>query len=303
MKRTMKTFCMAVLAMFACITFASAQKKVEVLSSGKTWGEFYPKENKFVRIKDGQVQYTRTLLSNGDIMTEENERWGRTDEQGQMYCAKNKRKVKYDPETMWVYDNGKVVGKLIAAKTQDGKDILSYTRFGFNFGDGVVGTEKELKGMDHRLLIWLFYCFLKPEEGKVDAEEVEYHQKALDAQKKRDQGHTAENRFAANVEKMIEAAVEKDNGLEHNGVKGRLLDVEPAGGDWNLVKDKDQLGRDIVVARNTYAWVTVRFDKYYFFRKYLVSQDYKAGDPLKDEAYGPVFLRRMPVEDMNPVYE
>ena len=103
MKHSIKIPLMALVALMAVSTTASAQlgnllnkakdaakatpSEVQFMCNGKIWGPFNPKENKFTRIKDGNVQYTRTMLENGDIMTDKNERWGNLDETGRLLGA------------------------------------------------------------------------------------------------------------------------------------------------------------------------------------------------------------------------
>lgn len=299
MKSLTKMLMLLTVVLGVSVSVKAAPKEVQFMCDGKIWGTFNTKENKFTRIKDGKVEYTRTMLANGDIMTEENERWGRIDEKGQMYCGKNNRRVKYDPETMWVYDNGKVVGELVGAKSKDGQDILSFTQYSINASTGVVGKAEELKKLDLRLLVWLYYCFLKPEGDQMDPTEKEDHQNALKRQQNWDKGIISDNNATPKIKSMLESYLTRSGELTVNGETGRVVGVVTSGG-WNYIRK--EITND-VESRYGYVYAYIRYAKCYRIRRYLISQLYKAGPTTNDDSYGALDKPRMLKEDMMPVYE
>lgn len=282
------------------VSVKAAPTEVQFMCDGKIWGTFNTKENKFTRIKDGKVEYTRTMLANGDIMTETNERWGKLDEKGQLICGKNTRRIKYDPETMWVYDNGKVIGEMYGAKSKDGKEILSFTQYSMNASTGLVGKAEELKKLDLRLMVWLFYCFLKPEGNAMDQFEKDDYQNAMKRQQNWDKGIVGENNATPKIKSLVENALTRSGELTVNGETGRILGVLMTNDGWQYIRK--EITND-VESRYGYVYVYIRYANCYRIRRYLISQLYKVGPAAKDESYGALDKPRLLKEELMPVYK
>lgn len=250
--------------------FSSSPKEVELYFQ-KNWGTFYPKEN---RLSDGETIIT---LKNNQFVTNNGKVLGAIEADGTMTNTSNNHRIQLDTKRWWVFDNGKVVGTL-AAKKQDERDLLALTNYGYYTYDGLVGKASDLKKLDLRLIVWLYYG-LKGDSWHKDAQDL---RKRMTAEQK-NLAKNAKSDISNDLVSKIANAMKQKGLLNDGSETGRVIEVTKAESNWNYLWE-NTVPR---VPRERYMdmYVTILYNDYYVKRKYLISQLYKAGNESSDASY------------------